>query len=335
MHRSSKTLIALTLAGFFAVASIPSSPQAQKATPRKFTHTQERWERGRYLVEGPLHCLACHSESDWRKTAMPLPGRLGAGQKQFPEEALNFPLPVPNITPDVETGSGSWTDEHFERALRQGIGSDGRILLPLMPYYSFRQMADEDLASVVVYIRSLKPVKNRIPGRQLPPELESSLEPLEPMRNVKGPDPKDPVARGKYLVMLANCDGCHTPESAPFQKIPGMEFGGGAILHGPWGKVASANLTPDPSGISYYDEKMFLKTIRTGHVGARKLNNIMLWRYYRNMTDDDLKAIFAYLRTLKPVQHRVDNTEPPTPCKLCRGVHGGGVLNDSLVATGK
>lgn len=306
--------------------------QAQKATPRKFKYTKERQERGRYLVEGPMHCFACHSEVDWKNTSLPVSGRAGAGQKQFPDAAAAFPLPVPNITPDVETGSGSWTDEHFERALRQGIGSDGRVLLPLMPYEYFRNLTEEDLASIVVYIRSLKPVKNRLPGRQLPPPLESRLEPLEPVRNVKGPDPKDRVARGRYLVTLSNCEGCHTPESAPFQKVPEMKLGGGVVLEGPWGKVASANITPDPSGISYYDDEMFVKSIRTGHVGARKLNHIMLWRYFSKMTDDDLKAIWAYLRTLKPVQHRVDNTEPPTPCKICRGVHGGGVWNDSLVA---
>jgi mono/diheme cytochrome c family protein len=335
MGRTSKAFLALALACLFAATTVPLSPQARKATPRKFTYTKERWERGKYLVQGPVHCLGCHSEADWRNTGLPLAGREGAGQKQFPDEAVTFPLPVPNITPDVETGSGSWTDEQFERALRQGIGSDGRVLLPLMPYGQFRNLSDEDLASVVVYIRSLKPVKNAIPGRQLPPPLESSLEPLEPVRNVKGPDLKDREARGKYLVSISNCDGCHSPESAPFVKIPGMEFGGGMGLHGPWGKVASANITPDPSGISYYDEKMFLTAIRTGHVGARKLNQIMIWRYFRNMTDDDLKSIWAYLKTLKPVQHRVDNTEPPTPCKLCNGVHGAGVLNDSLVAGAK
>ncbi len=73
---------------------------------------------------------------------------------------------------------------------------------------------------------------------------------------------------------------------------------------------------------------MFIQTIRTGKVkGVRKLNLIMPWGYFRNMTDEDLKAIFAYLRTLKPVKHRVDNSEPPTYCKLCRGYHGLGNLN--------
>jgi hypothetical protein len=66
---------------------------------------------------------------------------------------------------------------------------------------------------------------------------------------------------------------------------------------------------------------------RTGYVKAREINQIMPWGDYRNLTDEDLKAIFAYLRTLKPVKHRVDNTEPPTLCKLCGLSHGAGNRN--------
>ncbi len=104
-------------------------------------------------------------------------------------------------------------------------------------------------------------------------------------------------------------------------------YAGGQIFDGPWGKVATANLTPDPSGIPYYDEALFLQTIRTGVVKARTLNQIMPWFVYRNMTDDDLKAVFAYLKTLKPVKHLVDNTEPPTMCEICKTEHGGGDKN--------
>jgi hypothetical protein len=67
--------------------------------------------------------------------------------------------------------------------------------------------------------------------------------------------------------------------------------------------------------------------IRTGYVKARKINQIMPWSDYRSLTDEDLKAIFAYLRTLKPVKHRVDNTEAPTFCKLCASSHGTGSQN--------
>jgi len=108
-----------------------------------------------------------------------------------------------------------------------------------------------------------------------------------------------------------------------------MEYGGGFILDGPWGRVASANLTPDPSGIPYYDKALFAEVMRTGHVKARKINQIMPWHVFGGQTDEDSAAIFAHLTTLKPVVHRVTNdpSEPPTFCPLCRHVHGYGNRN--------
>jgi len=98
-------------------------------------------------------------------------------------------------------------------------------------------------------------------------------------------------------------------------------------MKGPWGEVASANITPDASGISYYDEATFLAAMRTGRVQARALNNIMLWGYFRQMAEEDLKGMFAYLRTLRRVAHRVDNTEAPSACRRCGGRHGLGADN--------
>lgn len=99
------------------------------------------------------------------------------------------------------------------------------------------------------------------------------------------------------------------------------------MFNEPPGETTSPNITPDPSGISYYDETLFLEMMRTGQVKARKLNVTMPWNLYGKMTDDDLKAIFAYLKTVPAVNHKVDNTEPPTPCKVCKGRHGFGDRN--------
>jgi hypothetical protein len=96
------------------------------------------------------------------------------------------------------------------------------------------------------------------------------------------------------------------------QPIAGLDWGGGFGFPGPWGFVASANITPDPSGIPFYDEALFQEVMHTGSVKARKLSPIMPVMVYRNLTDDDLKAMFAFLRTVKPVKHRVDNSAPPT-----------------------
>jgi hypothetical protein len=106
-----------------------------------------------------------------------------------------------------------------------------------------------------------------------------------------------------------------------------MKFAGGFPFPGPWGDVVSANITPDASGISYYDEALFLDAMRTGAVKPRQLNPVMPVKVHKNLTDDDLKAMFAYLGTIKLVPHRVDNSEPPTFCKVCRQKHGAGNRN--------
>jgi hypothetical protein len=121
---------------------------------------------------------------------------------------------------------------------------------------------------------------------------------------VPGPA-QDPVARGKYMASVG-C-GCHT-------AVDKMPWAGGENLAGPWGTVVSPNITPDPSGISYYTEATFITALRTGYVGARKLNSIMPFGDFKNLTDDDLKAIYAYLLTVPSIKHRVDNTLPTANC---------------------
>ncbi len=87
------------------------------------------------------------------------------------------------------------------------------------------------------------------------------------------------------------------------------------------------NITPDPSGIAHYDEALFIQTLHTGQLAGRTLTPIMPFANFKNMTDDDLKDIFAYLKTLPPVKHRVSNTDPPTKCPVCGQIHGLGDLN--------
>jgi mono/diheme cytochrome c family protein len=139
-------------------------------------------------------------------------------------------------------------------------------------------------------------------------------------------DLSEPAKRGAYLSNMAICTDCHTPTSPPPKvgPLPGMDWAGGTVFED---GVVSANLTPDPSGIGYYDVALFVKTLRTGMVRARKLKPPMPWPIYRNMTDEDLTAVFAYLRTVKPVHHVVDNTETPTMCKRCGNRHGLGDRN--------
>jgi mono/diheme cytochrome c family protein len=305
----------------------------QEPIPR----TPERLARGKYLVEGLLQCPACHSENDFSKRPFEVfPGKK-LGGFVFPNVELDLPEPnrivAPNISPDREYGAGTWADADFVRALRQGIGHDGRTLYPLMPYFYFRNLSDEDLASVIVYVRSVEAVHIKRPKTFTTEQLKKAIQPLPPLPHVPEPDHADRVNYGKYLVTGAHCDSCHTPTDEKGNPYPQMEFAGGAPLVGSWEggsklkTVNALNLTPDPAGISYFDEATFLEVIRNGGFRARPLSNIMPWAYFRNLTDDDLKAIFSYLRTLKPVCHHVDNTEPATYCKQCRTKHGLGSMN--------
>ena len=304
-------------------------PRSRGLTARTFERTPQRLARGAYLVESVSGCMDCHSPHEWSKHDAPiLPGMKGAGQDFAMLQGLPGHVVAPNLTPDPETGSGNWTDDALARSIREGIGHDGRALFPVMPYQHFSRLSDEDLASIVVYLRSLRPVRNPLPKTEIvfPVKYLIRSVPQPVIAPVDSGDLSDPVKRGAYLVNAAACTDCHTPQ-AKGQPLNGLNFAGGFTLQGPWGRVASANLTPDPSGIPYYDEAQFVRTIRTGYVGARRLSQIMPWHVFRNMTDDDLKAIFAYVRTLPPVKHRVDNTEPLTYCPVCRTVHGGGELN--------
>jgi hypothetical protein len=323
-------VVALAAAGAVKMFGLRAflGPRSRPLTARTFERTPARLERGKYLASG-MGCLYCHSPHDWTKPdeAIP-PGMEGAGQ-QLPYTDLPGRVIAPSLTPDKETGAGAWSDDMLARAIREGIGHDGRALFPIMPYAHYRSLPDEDLASVVVYLRSLAPARNPLPTTEIifPVKYIIRNGPQPLTAPVAPPDLSTPVKRGAYLVNLVGCADCHTPVDAHHNLIEGMAFGGGQIIEGPWGKVATANLTPDPSGIPYYDEALFIRAIRTGAVGPRELSRAMPWLVMRNMTDQDLSAIFAYLKTLKPVSHRVDNSLAPTLCPLDGAMHGGGDQN--------
>jgi hypothetical protein len=332
-------LFYLTTASHGAGNAAPARPATSVLDQEVIPRTPERLARGNYLVNGALLCFGCHSQVDFSQRPFRTFGGTMGGGFEFPAEEMQLPpgnrIVAPNISPDPDYGAGKWKDSDFVRALRQGIGHDGRTLFPMMPYEYLRNLSDEDLASVIVYIRSIPPVHMERPKTILTPVVKQMFKPLPPVEHVPEPDQSNRLRYGQYLVTVAHCEGCHTPaDERTQQPLPGMNFAGGEALVGYWGPdttklitVNSLNLTPHPSGISYMDEALFIKALRTGQVQARQLSNIMPWSMFRNLTDDDLKAIYAYLRTVKPVQHRVDNTEPPGYCPRCRHKHGFGTRN--------
>jgi mono/diheme cytochrome c family protein len=303
-------------------------PNARPLTTRTFERTPQRLDRGHYIATALSGCSYCHTPHDWTAAGTPLvAGKEGAGEV-LPYAQLPGRIVAPNLTPDPETGAGRWTDDQLARAIREGVGHDGRALFPIMPYKHYHNMSDEDLASVVVYLRSLPPVRNQLPATEIifPVKYLIRNAPVPVTAPVADVGSADQLKYGTHLADQAGCVDCHTPQVRG-QSVPGMEFAGGFRFSGPWGNVASANITPDPSGIPYYDEARFLDVLRTGQVGARNLSPVMPGMVYKNLTDNDLKAIFAFLRTVKPVTHHVDNSEPPTECKLCRQKHGAGNEN--------
>jgi mono/diheme cytochrome c family protein len=296
-------------------------------TDRKFEATPQRLARGKYLVDGVVGCFGCHTDQDWSKPgAPPVAGKEGSGHS-WADQDMPW-LVAPNITPDKETGAGNWSDDMLARAIREGIGHDGRTLFPIMPYPSYRQMSDEDLASVIAYVRTVPAVSNQLPTTKMPFPLNFLMQNMpQPVdAPVPAPAQSTPVARGAYLVKMGACAGCHTPQEKG-EDMPGMDFAGGFLMHEPKGDVVSANITPAPSGIGYYNDTSFVMAMRVGKVGARPLHASMPWYFYGKMNDDDLRSVFAFLLTLKPVKHQLDNTEPPTYCRLCKQKHGFGKTN--------
>ena len=307
-------------------------PKMRPLTARTFEPTPARLERGRYIAETVSGCLYCHSELDTSVQGAGITYKRGTEGKGRSLAADGLPfLHAPNLTSHKETGAGGWSDDALARAIREGIGHDDRTLFPMMPYSNFKKMSDEDLASVVVYLRTLKPIEAAQPKPQIPFPLNRLINgaPQPVDAPVPQPDLSTPIKRGEYMVTLAGCGDCHTPMNEQGQFLTHLAFAGGEMirLEGIRPSAASANLTPSSSGIPYYTEDLFLETIRTGRVRERQLSDLMPWAYYRNMTDQDLTAIFAYLKALKPIEHYVDNAMPATACALCDKQHGGGERN--------
>lgn len=322
--------VVLVLIGITAIGwQIVLGPKARKVTDKKIEATPTRLARGEYLVNSVAACFHCHSEHDVTTPEFQrVDAKKGAGWL-LPIPELGT-LPAPNITPDPETGIGNWTDDEILRAFQEGVSKDGRALFPVMPYMNFAKMTDEDAASVVVYLRSIPPVKNVLPKRELIFPLSILVNVMPQPRAAHEEAPRTtPEARGEYLVRnVASCQDCHTPtkDGVP---LPNMEFAGGNTFHDPLtGKTLfSLNITPDPSGIAHYDEAMFMQVLHSGKVPGRELTRIMPFEAFKSITDDDMRDMWAYLKTLPPAKHRISNTDPPKLCPICNHEHGLGELN--------
>lgn len=293
-------------------------------TDRTFEATPERLARGEHLAWGALQCVSCHSPLDTLAPGEPpLEGRAFSG-RAFRETASGR-LVAANLTPDDETGTGLWSDDMLARAIREGVGHDGRGLGLPMYWESFRSLSDEDLASVIVYLRSLDPVRNVLPSRRLTAEAESDR--AAGARPLTEPVPtrtfEEPWQLGQYLVELADCMGCHT--SWYSDPVPGLGGGGNRITTRDDLPVFSANITPDPTGIGGWSKEDFRWAMRTGKGGA--LHPVMRWTAFARLTDEELDAIYEVLFLTDPVRHVIGNGVEPTRCEACGQMHGLGHVN--------
>ena len=272
--------------------------------------------RGQYLAEHVAICTDCHSPRDVNFFSWPvIEEQKGAGGPFLSKKAGNdFPGEsfTPNITP---RNLGTWSDGEIYRLLTTGIRKDGSTVYHAMPFEAFAKADPQDLKAIIAYIRTLKPIENK-PAGITKIDLVQSLYSRTITRK---PEPvllsslKTAVDSGRYLVNIASCNDCHTPKKWNDAFNTDLALSGGIEFPMPTGGfVHSANLTPDESGLMNWSEEAFVNRFKSMNdsgaifkVTPNKLNSLMPWSAYRNMKDEDLKAIYAYLRTLKPIYNPV------------------------------
>jgi mono/diheme cytochrome c family protein len=262
--------------------------------------------RGRYLAYGPAYCAFCH-------TANGMGRRVDAGEEPPLSGAHQWDIPPglirsPNITPDSTTGIGRFTDAQLVRAIRYGVRHDGRAMLPFMAY---QNLSDEDVVALISFLRAQPPVRNAVPDHNVNMLGKAVLAFfIKPKGPDGAPPPRSPagpsVERGRYLAeAVSDCAGCHTKRSNMDGSFTGPRFAGGGtfpIEGKPTHVMVTPNLTPDSATgrISRWTEDQFVARFRAGRTIKE---SPMPWGPLRKMSDDDLRSLYRYLRTLPPVNN--------------------------------
>ena len=237
-------------------------------------------ERGKHIFTAVSSCVVCHGTD--------------GGGGPFINDAAMAVLNAPNLTRGPGGVGVLYSDADYDRAIRRGIRPDGTRLL-IMPSWDYYALSDDDAAAVIAYIRSLPPVDRATPRVKLGPVgrvlVATHKLPFDATRIAdEGPPPSPPppmktVAYGQYLARIGGCMGCH-----------GVHLSGGKLAGGP-NDPPAANITP--TGIGTWTDVQFMSTLTTGADPNRhRLNDFMPWRTIRNMTDDELEAIYQYLKTV-------------------------------------
>ena len=290
-------------------------------------------ERGRYLAV-LSDCASCHT--------VPGSNQLFAGGR--PIETPFGNIVAPNITPDLETGIGSWSDDQFEAAVRKGIRRDGSRLYPAMPYNAYTKMSRDDVLAIRAYLNTLAPVRNAVVANTLPfPfNVRAAMRAWDALYFTEGeyrPDPKQSAEwnRGAFLVNgPGHCGACHTPKTL-LGGDKSDQYLRGSYLQG-W---SSPDITNDARlGLGRWSREDIVAYLRSGHnriTAATGPMGEVVTLSTSTMTDPDLNAIATYLKSLPgkiegPAQLAAN--EPPMvagaaifrdQCSACHGLDGKGV----------
>lgn len=296
-------------------------PNIEAAPVLKVELTPERIARGEYLANHVSVCIDCHSTRDWsRFSGPPTPGTLGKGGDLF-DQKFGFPgvYYAKNITPE---GISRYTDGELFRTITTGVSKEGRAMFPVMPFHYYGQMDEEDIKSIIAYIRTLAPIKSQVPESKSDFPMNFIINTIPHKASfTKLPPKTDVINYGKYLTNAASCVECHTR----FEKgslVAGTEFGGGREFPFPDGSIVrAANISSDEeTGIGGWDDETFVSLFKAHSDSATlntklnlgDFNSIMPWTMFGKMHDEDLKAIFAYLKTVKPISNNVVKFTPGT-----------------------
>lgn len=288
-------------------------PDVSAAPSIEIPRTSASIENGEYLANHVAVCMDCHSTRDWSKYSAPLvAGTLGKGGEYFGPE-MGFPgkFYARNLTP---AHLESWTDGEIYRAITTGVNKNGEALFPVMPYKYYGKMSKQDVYDIIAYLRTLEPIENDIPQHEVDFPMNFILNTIpSEAETVKKPSRSDKLAYGQYLTNAAGCIECHT-QADKGNIITSLAFAGGREFAMPGGIVRSANITPDEeTGIGSWSEEMFLQRFKSyediqklASVSETEVNTVMPWSMYTGMEEKDLKAIYAYLQSLKPLKNEVE-----------------------------
>ncbi|XOV94014.1 MAG: cytochrome C [Bacteroidota bacterium] len=266
--------------------------------------------RGAYLVNGPAHCVGCHIPIEQ------LP-RVAQGEKLPLIGGFEFDFPLGkiysrNITPDPETGIGRYTDGQLYRMLRENITPAGKPTIDLMP---FTEMSDYDIKSIIAYLRVQEPVRNEIPENEMTFLGKLVFGFILEVAPHEGTPPviieKDSsILYGEYLAKsVSNCRGCHTKRDLKSGAYIGPYYAGGFTFApsaetGGW-TFTSPNLTfhEGTSIVAGWSEENFIERFKTGRVHP---TSPMPWESFKLMDETDLKAIYRFLKTVGPIENKIE-----------------------------